>query len=174
MILNKVMWLCRGKGSSPSLPYIPLSFTSISANLSSILYLALPYLPYLPLTFPFYFPSLYSYFPLNLPRPYFSSSLNISFPTYPLQSLTSPYLPFPHPSPYPFISPFPSLPLLWDLWFLSPSGGGGIYTPVVILAVYPHLVENDDFINFSYKSRPTHFKNLKTKWRKFPRFPRVP
>ena len=116
------------KSYSPSLPYIPLSFTSISANLPSILYLALPYLPYLPLTFPFYFPSLYSYFPLNLPRPYFSSSLNISFPTYPLQSLPSPYLPFPHPSPYPFISPFPSLPLLWDLWFLSPSGGG--FTPL--------------------------------------------
>ena len=51
------------KSSIPSLPFIPLSFTSLSANLPSILYLPLlcvplPYLPYLPLTFPFYFPSL--------------------------------------------------------------------------------------------------------------------
>ena len=107
------------KSSSPSLPYIPLSFTSISANLPSILYIPLPYLPYLPLTFPFNLPI---FFFLSQSSPF----LLFSFPTYPLQSLPSAYLPFPHPSPYPFISPFPSLPLLWDLWFLSPSGVLGL------------------------------------------------
>ena len=97
------MEICRYvevKSSSPSLPYIPLSFTSLSANLPSILYFPLPcvtipYLPYLPLTFPFYSlpcpfrSSLYSSFPLNLPH---------SVSSFPFPSKSSPFLSQPSPS----------------------------------------------------------------------------
>ena len=59
--LWKTLWfkikLCNYVEVKSSLPYNPLSFTSLSANLPSILYLPLsfvplPYLPYLPVTFP--------------------------------------------------------------------------------------------------------------------------
>ena len=79
---------------APALPYISYSFTSLFANLPSILYLPLkfvpfPYLSYIPLTFPFYFPSLsllwfpIFIFPLNLPH-----SLSIfPFPSQPSPSI---------------------------------------------------------------------------------------
>ena len=46
LILDKVIWI-RRDSSSPSLPYIPLSFISLFANLSSILYLPLHFVPLL-------------------------------------------------------------------------------------------------------------------------------
>ena len=118
LILDKVMWLYGEVKSC----YNYLSFNSLSANLQSIIYcplpfVLLPYLPYLPLTFPFYFPFLpvpqlpisrfpsqSSHFPTNLPPPYFSSYLAVSFPSYPL-----PFLP---PSN---LSSFPTLPFFFDV-----------------------------------------------------------
>ena len=85
-----------------SLPSLSLPSPSLSTSPFSFLPLLLPFpvpsvVPYIPhslSTFPF--PSQSSPFSPNLPRPYFSSSLPISFPTYLLPylstSLSSPSL----------------------------------------------------------------------------------
>jgi len=97
LILEKVRYV-EVKSSSPFLPYTPLSFTSLSANLPSIFYSSLTTLPsrfptpsfYLPLLLPFpifLFPSLsrsslYSSFPHNLP---------LSISIFPFPSQSSPF-----------------------------------------------------------------------------------
>ena len=109
LILDKVRYV-EVKSSSPSLPYIPLSFNSLSANLPSILFLYFPchplsYLLLLPLLLLFPVPSVVPYIPHSLSIFSFlsqpSPSLLFLFPTYLLPylstSLASPSIPFPLP-----------------------------------------------------------------------------
>ena len=118
------------KSSSLFLPYIPLSFTSLSAILPSIPYLTLPfvplpYLPYLLLIFPFYLPSLV--LPCSFPVPSFVPYIPLSLSTFLIPSQPSPFplnLPF-SLSIFLFPSqPFPSLLFLFPTYlfpYLSPS-----------------------------------------------------
>ena len=139
---------------APALPDISYSFTSLFANLPSILYLPLTFVPflylsYIPLTFPFYFPSLsllwfpIFIFPLNLPHslsifPFPSQpspSILFLFPTYllPYWSTSLPTFTLLHPLfllispslfPY-FLFLFPSPFLFPSLFLFPPAAGGG-------------------------------------------------
>ena len=181
------------KSSSPSLLFLHFFFIrqpSIDSLPSpSLRSPSLSTLPssYLPLLRPFPVPSVVLYIPFslstflnplepspfhpNLPRPYFFSSLPISFPTFLLYclstSLPSPFLPFPsfpffrcYPSHFPlllsspflfifllllspflFLFPFPSLPILLGLWFFLLLPQGG-------KKIFIHPVE---FIRFYVK-----------------------
>ena len=138
------------KSSSPSLPYIPISFTSLSANHHRFSTFPFPEFPF-PIYLTFLLPpsstslpcpfrsSRYFSFPLNLSlslsifsfpskpsRPYFSSSLPISFPSYPLLSLPPPYLPTSPPFPFFRCYPFAFLfslpfPFSFPLYFVIKS-----------------------------------------------------
>ena len=139
------------KSSSPSLPYIPLSFfifhpfidslpspslrpPSLSTLPSSYLPPLLPFpvpslVPYITLsvlTFPF--PTQSSPFPPNLPWPYLSSFLSISFPTCLLAYLSPSYLSTSLPSPTLPLFPSLSFPPLGSLISPPPQGGKEFYS----------------------------------------------
>ena len=129
------------KSFFPSLPYIPLSFTSLFANLPSIRCLPLPYIPSFTLTFPCPFHrSLYSSFPLNLPP------LLSAFP-FPNQTLF-----FPISFIFPFLSPslFPSLRLIFGLWFLR------IYTPDILILTLITILQGRKLLLLRKNVRSKH------------------
>ena len=133
--------------------YFPFPFPSLHCRYFFFFPTFLPFpLPTFPAPSPISFPQYLSH---SLPT-YPLSYLPIHFPSYLFSSLPvhfPPYRPFPFTflfSPFHFLSPFPSLPLLYALWFepLPVWGGGEFLTPLILHFKENHFPVSNNLKNF--------------------------